>query len=110
MEQGEIISWSDTDKIDRVCRAHAQRHSTAQNNAQKGQDRSSSSKTTTCIYYNKLIAPTNRPMRQKGYCINMYVCHVGLRKVSPILTHKLNVVRVQKTISPGHDPGFESCP
>ena len=24
---GEITSWLDTDKIDRICRAHAQRHS-----------------------------------------------------------------------------------
>ena len=26
------------------------------------------------------------------------------------LTHKLNVVRIQKMSNPGHDPGFESCP
>ena len=42
MEQGEIKSWLETEKIDRVCRAHAQRHSS-----------SSSGKVTTCVYYNK---------------------------------------------------------
>ena len=26
MEQGEVISWSETDKIDRIRRANAQRH------------------------------------------------------------------------------------
>ena len=30
MEQGEVQSWSQTDKIDRIRRAHAQRHITGQ--------------------------------------------------------------------------------
>ena len=53
MEQGEIKSWSETVKIHRVRRAHAQRHTTALNNTQKGQDKSSSGKVTTCVFYNK---------------------------------------------------------
>ena len=44
MEQGEIKSWSETEKIDRIRSAHAQRHTTAQSTAQKGQDKSSSSR------------------------------------------------------------------
>ena len=36
LEQGEIKSWSETEKIDRVRRAYAQTHTTALKNAQKG--------------------------------------------------------------------------
>ena len=53
MEQGEISSWLETEKIDRVRRAHAQRHSTGQGSAQRAQDKHSSAKTATCVYYNK---------------------------------------------------------
>ena len=53
MEQGKIKSWSDTEKIDRVHKAHAQRQTTAQTIPQTGQDKSSSGKVTTCVFYNK---------------------------------------------------------
>ena len=36
MEQGEIKSWSETQKIDRVRRAYAQRHSALQNSSHRG--------------------------------------------------------------------------
>ena len=41
MEQGEIVGWAETEKIDRVRRAHAQRHSVGQNSTQRAQDKGS---------------------------------------------------------------------
>ena len=38
MEQDEIKSWLETDKIGRVRRAYAQKHSSSQSNCQRGQD------------------------------------------------------------------------
>ena len=58
----------------------------------------------------KVVVLTSRLMKQKGFCISMFVWRVGLRKVSQSLIHKLNVVRVQKTNKPGHDPVFKSFP
>ena len=42
MEQGEIVRWSNTDKIDRVRRAHAQRH--MPQTSSNGSDKRSSNK------------------------------------------------------------------
>ena len=66
MEQGEITSWSETDKIDRIRRANAQKHtSTFQSSApfqksrkfqgqnqNQGQSQAKVAKTMPCIYYN----------------------------------------------------------
>ena len=38
MEQGEIKSWLETEKIDRVGQAHTQRQSTSQNSSQRTQN------------------------------------------------------------------------
>ena len=73
MEQGEIKSWSETEKIDRVCRAHAQRRSTAQSTAQKGQDKSSSGKVTTCVFYNKGSCAHKQTHETKG-ALYKHVC------------------------------------
>ena len=110
MEQGKIKNWSETEKIDRVHRAHAQRHGTAQSAVQKSQDKPSSGKVTTCVFYNKGSCTHKQTPKQKVYCINMFVCRVGTKRASPTLTHKLIAVKMQKTNNCGHDPGFESCP
>ena len=73
MEQGKIKSWSETEKIVRVRRAHAQRHTTALNNAQKGQDKSSSSKVTTCVFYNKGTCAHKQTHETKGV-LYKHVC------------------------------------
>ena len=85
MEQGEIKSWLDTEQIDRVHRTHAQRHNTGQTGVQRAQDKHSSAKTTTCIYYNKGVCSQKKYMRQKVSYISMFVPHVGPRMVSHIL-------------------------
>ena len=55
MEQGEISGWADCDKIERIRRAHAQRHVTAPpEKGKKGQDKNQqSSKVLPCLYFNK---------------------------------------------------------
>ena len=80
MEQWEIKSWLETEKIDRVCRAHAQRHSASQSSSQRTQDKHSSAKTTPCVYYiTKVSFRKSRPMRPKGYCTSMFVLRVCVR-------------------------------
>ena len=73
MEQGEIKSWSETEKIDRVRRAHAQRHGNAQNIAQKGQDKSFTGKVTACVFYNKGSCTHKQTHETKGV-LYKHVC------------------------------------
>ena len=73
MEQGEIGSWLETEKIDRVRRAHAQRHSTGQGSTQRGQDKHSSAKTATCVYYNKGVCSQKQTHETKGV-LYKHVC------------------------------------
>ena len=61
-------------------------------------------------FITKVLVLINKLMKPKGYCISMFVCHAGPKMANPTLILKLNVVRIQKTSNPGHDPGFESCP
>ena len=67
MEQGEIQSWSQTDKIDRICRAHAQRHIIGQN-SNKSQDKGTSGTgtATPCIYFNKGMCMHKQTHETKG--------------------------------------------
>ena len=67
MEQGEVQSWSQTDKIDRIRRAHAQRHITGQNSS-KSQDRGTSGtgRVTPCIYFNKGMCMQKQTHETKG--------------------------------------------
>ena len=58
MEQGEVTGWSDTEKIDRIRGANAQRHvvpTQASNSSQKfrkNQSGQKASKSMPCVYYN----------------------------------------------------------
>ena len=109
MEQEEIKSWSETAKIDRVCRAHAQIRSTAQNIAEKGQDKSYGGKVTTCVFYKKGRCTHKQTHETKGV-LYKHVCMACWAKEGKSYPYQLNVIKVQKTSNPGHDPGFESCP
>ena len=60
-------------KIDRVRRAHAQRHTTALNNAQKAQDKSSFGKVATCVFYNKgTCAHETKGVLYKHVCMSCW--------------------------------------
>ena len=58
MEQGEVTGWSDTEKIDRIRRANAQRHvvptqvSNSSQKFRKNQSGQKASKSMPCVYYN----------------------------------------------------------
>ena len=52
MEQGKIKDFTETDKIDRVRRAHTQRHTSTDEDAVKKVAKHSNSKSMVCQYYN----------------------------------------------------------
>ena len=103
MVKGKIKSLLETEKIDRIRRAHAQRHSVSFKVALKELKTNIPLQQLplVCII-TRVSVHKSRPMRPKGYCISMYVLHVGLNMASHTLIHRLNVVKIQKkTISPG---------
>ena len=106
MKQGEIKSWLDTDKIERVCRVHAQSNNTAQNNAQRGKKKHSSAKTTTCVYYNKGVSSQKQTHETKGV-LYKHICASCWSKDGMAYPHPHNTKQMTR---PGHDLGFESCP
>ena len=73
MEQGEITSWLQREKIDRVRRAHAQRHNTGQNAVHRSQERHSAAKVATCVYYNKGMCSQKQTHKTKGV-LYKHVC------------------------------------
>ena len=85
MEQGEIKSLLETEKIDRVCRAHAQRHSILKVLLKKAKISLHLVRSPLVCTIIKVAVLTNKPTRQKGFCISMFVYHAGLKMVS--LTH-----------------------
>ena len=69
MEQGEVKDWSEVEKIDRIRRAHAQRHVTANVGSNpKNQDRAhfAPAKFTPCIYYNRNACSQTKTHETKG--------------------------------------------
>ena len=53
IEQGEVQSWNEMEKLDKIRRAHAQRHVTTSHGSSRNPDKASNAKTTPCIYFNK---------------------------------------------------------
>ena len=79
MEQGEVGSYLDTDKIDRIRRANAQRHSAGHSNFS---NKTKVKKSTVCQYFNKGTCSfsdshTTKNTFFKHICNN---CHVALGK------------------------------
>ena len=105
MEQGEIGRWSDTDKIDRVRRAHAQRHVATRNATTRSDKGQNSGKSTPCVYYNKNSCGQKATHETKGSYIGIYACFVGQKMEYRFHTHSLNVGSLkigQKTSEDGH--------
>ena len=79
LEQGEVISWSETDKIGRIRRANAQRHFVpTQSNSglqkfQKNQIPQKSVKSMPCVYYNDNSCNFNKNHETKGMFYR-YIC------------------------------------
>ena len=80
IEQGEVTGWSDVKKIDRIRRAHAQRHISQQGTQNaKNQDKSQniSKKVVPGVYYKKNLVCKRRIMRPREYFTGMFVPLAG---------------------------------
>ena len=67
MEQGEIKSWAETEKIDRVRRAHAQHHiSASHGTSRNGGKTHGSGKMVPCVYFNKGSCMQKQSHETKG--------------------------------------------
>ena len=110
MEQGEIKSWLETEKIDRFHRVHAQRHSSSQSTAQNDQDKHSSGKVTTSVYYNKGCCAQKQTHETKGVLYKHVCAKCWSEDCKSYPNPQTECRNSAKMGSPGHDPGFESCP
>ena len=78
MEQGEVTSWSDTEKINRIRHANAQRHvvpTQASNNAQKfrkNQSAQKASKSMPYVHYKDNSCNLQKHHETKG----IFYCHI----------------------------------
>ena len=92
MEQGEVTSWSETDKIDRIRRANAQRHVLpTQNNVgsqkfRKTQNPQKSIKSMPCVYYNDNSCNFNKNHETKGVFYR-YICSTCFAQDGKVNTH-----------------------
>ena len=86
MEQGEIAGWLDTDKIDRVRRAHAQRHVAAHSTAVRSEKGHTSSKSIPCVYYNKNSCVQKATHETKGVGYR-HICSSCLSKDGKQFAH-----------------------
>ena len=115
MEQGEVAGWSDVEKIDRIRRAHAQRHISQQGTQNaKNQDKSQNIQRKwfhVCITI-KILVCKRRIMRPREYFKGMFVPLAGRWMASYIHILNLTVAdQSQKTNKPGHVGTKETaCP
>ena len=76
IEQGEIAGWDQTEKIDRVRTAHAQRHLVGQGATQKAQDKGSNGgRVFPCVYYNKGACLQKQTHENKGVTYRRICSH-----------------------------------
>ena len=98
MEQGEVQNYTDTEKINRIRHANAQRHlapSTSTVNLKKQSQKTN--KSLTCIYYNQGTCSFARTHDTNGSYISIFVQRVlqWLERIT--LTQKVNVeVKLRK--------------
>ena len=74
MEQGEVKSYTEVDKIDRIRRANAQRHqypSMSNQNSRKFGNKTS--RTVPCIYFNQNTCNQSRTHETKGV-VYRHIC------------------------------------
>ena len=113
MEQGEVVGWSDVEKIDRIRRAHAQRHISQQSAQGKAHEKNGKQPTkfVACVYFNKnMCSQTKRIMKPKVSIIGIFVRCVGKRIVKCIHIHRwIAEDQRQKTNEAGHVENSSSC-
>ena len=93
MEQGEIASWSETDKIDWIRRAIAQRHVCGSLNNTGGQKLKKQSQTSQkginsmpCVYFNNNTCTFNKYHERKGVFYR-HICSSWFTQDGKVSTH-----------------------
>ena len=114
MEQGEIANFSYTDQIDRVRRAHAQRHITGAQNFEKNfSKKSKATKSMPCQFFNAGSCLHAQTHETKGV-LYKHVCSACLTKKEknfPIRRRSARKISRQKRNKGGHVPEFsDTCP
>ena len=110
MEQGEIIDYTQTDLVDRVRRAHAQRHVTHTSaNSTQNFRKSKTTKSMPCNFYNQGSCNFSTTHKTKGV-LYKHICSFCFSKGGKILHMlKLNVgvkTSIQKTSKSGRGSPF----
>ena len=93
MEQGEIASWAETEKIDRIRRANAQRHTSGplpNNGGQKfrkqGHTYQKSAKSMPCVYFNDNSCTFTKHHETKGVFYR-HICSHCFAQDGKVSTH-----------------------
>ena len=105
MEQGEVTSWSQTDKIDRIHRANAQKHlppSQSGHSNQKFKKNASGQKSMPCVFFNDKSCNYSKHHETKRLFIGTFVVLALPRMGRLVHTVLLIVNRNKKTINPEH--------
>ena len=88
MEQGKITGdWQEIEKIDRVRRAHAQRHVVGQGSSHRAQDKGSNgSRVFPCVYFNKGACLQKQAHENKGVTYR-HICSHCWNKEGKLFSH-----------------------
>ena len=99
MEQGEIASWADTEKIDRIRRANAQRHtpgslphSGGQKFKKQGQTYQKNAKSMPCVYFNDNSCTFTKHHETKGVFYR-HICSNCFAQDGKVNTHSASDCR-----------------
>ena len=109
MEQGEVTSWSETDKLDRIRRANAQRHvvptqtNSGSQKFRKNQVPQKSVKLMPCVYYNDNSCNFNKNHVTKGVFYR-HICSSCFAQDGKVNAHSVQDCKQKwaKTSNPGH--------
>ena len=114
MEQGEVVGWSDVEKIDCIRRAHAQRHISQQSAQGKTHEKNGKQPTkfVACVYFNKnMCSQTKQIMKPKVSMIGIFLRRVGKWMVKRIRINRwIAEDQRQKMNEAGHVENSSSCP
>ena len=86
MEQGEIKDFTETDKIDRVRRVHAQRHTSAIQDTINHALKHNNNRSMVCQYYNSRICSQQNSHEAKGVMYR-HVCYFCFTKSGKSFQH-----------------------
>ena len=86
MEQGEVKSYLETDKLDRIRRANAQRHVTSPVDSKNSPKRLKNSKVLNCTYFNQGTCVHTRTHETKGVTYR-HVCSYCFQQNSKLFPH-----------------------